>query len=364
MSSAELDERDFEAVMEVLKSGRIALGPKTEQFERMMADYVGVKHAVAVSSGTAGLHLIVKALGIGAGDEVIVPSFTFAASVNAILYEGATPVFVDIEPQTYNLDPNEVERKIAPRTKAVMVVDVFGHPADWDALIDIAHRHNLMLIDDCCEAIGARYKGRMLGQMGEAGAFAFYPNKQMTAGEGGMIVTNNDEIARLCRSLRNQGRAEMGAWLEHERMGYNYRIDELSAALGVSQLQRLDTFLQKRQRVAQRYTEQISRYDWARPPLVLPGIAMSWFVYVITLSKGLERDPIIARLAEMGVPARGYFAPLHRQTYIQQLGFGDTSLPITEEIAKRTIALPFHNNLPDDDIDYIIDCLRQAIESH
>ena len=250
MASADLDESDVEAVLAVLRSGRLALGPKIKEFERAVADYVGTRHAIAVSSGTAALHLIVKALGIGANDEVLVPSFTFAASVNAFLYEGATPVFVEIERDTYNLDPADLERKITPRTKAIMAVDVFGHPADWDAIGRVADRHGLKVIDDSCEALGASYKGTRLGRLGAAAAFAFYPNKQMTTGEGGVIVTDDDEIARLCRSLCNQGRGEMGAWLEHDRLGYNYRLDEMSAALGVSQLRRIEEFLVKREQVA------------------------------------------------------------------------------------------------------------------
>ena len=248
MSSAEINEADIQAVVDVMRSGRLALGPQTREFERLVAEYVGVEHAVAVNSGTSALHLLVRALGLGPGDEVLVPSFTFAASVNAMLFERATPVFVDVEPGTYNLDPVDVARKITPATKAVMAVDIFGHPVAWDALLEIAAEHDLQVIDDSCEALGADYKGRKVGQFGDTAAFAFYPNKQMTVGEGGIIVTDDDEIAYLARSMRNQGRGEMGAWLEHERLGYNYRLDEISAALGVSQFKRLETFLEKRAR--------------------------------------------------------------------------------------------------------------------
>ena len=250
MSFPDINNDDICAVTAVLRSGQLALGPQAVAFERLVADYAGVKHGIAVNSGTSALHLLVRALGLGPGDEVLVPSFTFAASVNAILYEGATPVFVDIEPETYNLDPSDLARKITPRTKAIMAVDVFGHPADWDAIQAVAEAHNLRVIDDSCEALGAEYKGHRVGSFGDAATFAFYPNKQMTTAEGGMIVTDDDEIARLCRSMRNQGRGEMGAWLEHERLGYNYRLDELSAALGVSHFNRLETFLAKRARVA------------------------------------------------------------------------------------------------------------------
>jgi perosamine synthetase len=362
MASAELDESDIQSVLSVLRSGRLALGPYLGEFERAMAGYVGVKHAVAVSSGTAALHLIVRALGLGPGDEVLVPSFTFAASVNAILFEGATPVFVDAEPDTYNLDPADVERMITPRTRAIMVVDVFGHPADWDAIERIAARHGLRVIDDSCEALGAEYRGRKLGQLGDAGAFAFYPNKQITTGEGGILVTDSDEIAEIARSLANQGRGAMGAWLEHERLGYNYRMDEMSAALGVSQLRRVESFLEKRARVASLYSERISALEGVRPPVVRPDVRMSWFVYVVALAEGLDRDPVMRALEKRGVPARGYFSPIHLQPYIRER-FGDLSgtLPVTEAIATRTVAIPFHNNLSEAEIDRVVAALHDAI---
>ncbi len=366
MSSADLNEADIQAVVAVLRSGRLALGPQAVEFERLVAGYAGVKHALAVSSGTAALHLLVRALGLGPGQgaefapEVLVPSFTFASSVNAILFEGATPVFVDVEPETYNLDPADLARKVTARTKAIMAVDIFGHPADWDAIQAVAQAHNLRIIDDSCEALGAEYKGRRIGSFGDAAAFAFYPNKQMTVGEGGMIVTDDDEIARLCRSMRNQGRPEMGAWLEHERLGYNYRLDEMSAALGVSQFKRLETFLEKRARVAQLYTERLAELNWVRPPQVQPHVRMSWFVYVITLAEGLNRDAVIQKLEEQGIPARGYFAPIHTQPYIRER-FGDLSdtLPVTEAIASRTLALPFHNNLSEAEVDTVVAALER-----
>lgn len=367
MSFPDINDDDVSAVAAALRSGQLALGPQAVEFERLVAGYVGVKHALTVSSGTAALHLLVRALGLGPGDEALVPSFTFAASVNALLYEGVTPVFVDIEPETYNLDPADLARKVTPRTKAIMAVDVFGHPADWDAIQAVAGARDLRVIDDACEALGAEYAGRdaarwrKLGGFGDAAAFAFYPNKQMTVGEGGMIVTDDDTIARVCRSLRNQGRSEMGAWLEHERLGYNYRLDELSAALGVSQFKRLETFLKKRAQVAQLYTERLSLLDWVRPPQTLPHARMSWFVYVVTLAEGLDRDAVIRRLAEQGIPARGYFAPIHTQPYIRAR-FGDLSgaLPVTEAIAPRTLALPFHNNLSEQQVDAVVAALKRC----
>lgn len=365
MSSADLTEADVEAVVEVVRSGRLALGPKTAEFERLMAEYCGVKHAVAASSGTAALHVIAIAAGIGAGDEVLVPSFTFAASVNVILYERATPVFVDIEPETYTLDPEDVARKITPRTKAIMAVDVFGHPAEWDALQAIADRHGLVVIDDCCEALGAEYRGRKLGQFGDAGAFAFYPNKQMTTGEGGIVVTDDDQIAALCRSLCNQGRAAMGAWLEHERLGYNYRLNEMSSALGVAQLKRLPEFIDKRERVAKAYIERLSGYDWAVPVVAKPHVRKSWFVFVITLAAGIDIDRVMKFMADRhGIPSRRYFNPIHEQPYIaRELGDRIGPLPVTDAISPRTLAIPFHNNLSLDEIDRVVDVLGQAVSS-
>jgi len=359
MSMAEIDQDDIQSILDVLESKRLALGPKAKEFEEMMAEYIGVKYAIAVNSGTAALHILVSALDIGPADEVLVPSFTFVSSVNAILYERAKPVFVDIEPETYNLDPEDLEKKVTPKTKAIMAVDVFGHPAEWDEILRIADKYNLKVIDDSCEALGAEYKGKKIGQFGNAAAFAFYPNKQITTGEGGIIVTNDENIARLARSMINQGRGEMGAWLEHEILGYNYRMDEMSAALGVSQLKKLEVFLQKRERVARMYTEKIKDLGWIRPPIVKPYVRMSWFVYVVTLERGLDRDYFIKELGKRGIPARGYFAPIHTQPYIKKYIDGDIpELPVTEDIARRTLALPFHNNLKEEEVDIVVEALK------
>lgn len=361
MSAPDITEDDVQAVAEVVRSGRLALGPKTEEFERSVAEYVGAKHAVAVSSGTAALHLIVKALGIGPQNEVLVPSFTFVSSANVVLYEGATPVFVDIEPDTYNLDPEDLERKITPRTRAIVVVDVFGHPAEWDAILDIAKRHRLLVIDDSCEALGAEYKGKKLGQFGDAAAFAFYPNKQMTTGEGGIIVTNNPEVAKLARSLRNQGRGEMGGWLNHERLGYNYRMTEMSAALGVSQIKRIETLIAKRERVARLYTEHLSSLQRVRSLRVRPYVRMSWFVYVVELAEGLHRDPVMRAMAHEGIPTRGYFSPVHLQPYIRkEWNTREGMLPVTESVAQRTIALPFHGNMSEEEVNQVVEVLDRC----
>ena len=364
MASADLDDTDLAAVVEVMRSGRLALGPKTLEFERAMAEYVGVRHAVAVSSGTAGLHLIVRALGLGPGDEVLVPSFTFVASVNAILFEGATPVFVDVDAETYCLDPEDVERKVGPRTRAIMVVDVFGHPAEWDALDAIAARHGLALIDDCCEALGAEYRGRKLGGYGAAGSFAFYPNKQMTTGEGGIVVTDDGDLADACRSMRNQGRAAMGAWLEHQRLGFNYRLGELAAALGVSQLARIETFLARRAAVAELYAERLGGLDGLRLPIVREHVRMSWFVYVVTLTPPFERDAFMKGLEAESVPSRAYFEPVHRQPYLAESGVDvATDLPTTEEAARRTVALPFHNRLSEAAVDRVAAACKSVLRN-
>jgi len=361
MSAPDVNEDDCAAVLEVLRSGRLALGPRREELETLVADYVGVRRAVAVSSGTAALHLLVRTLGIGEGDEVLVPSFTFAASVNAVLYERATPVFVDIEPETYNLDPAHLESRIGPRSKAIMAVDVFGHPAPWDEIEGVASRHGLAVIDDSCEALGAEYRGRKLGQFGAGAAFAFYPNKQITTGEGGVIVTNDDRLADLCASLSNQGR-EGGPWLSHARLGYNYRLDEMSAALGCSQMKRLESHLAKRAQVAQMYAARLSGVGGVRTPIVRPCVRMSWFVYVVTLDEGVDGAAVIAGMERRGVPARVYFTPMHTQPYLKGLpGAAGRDLPVTESIAGRTIALPFHNNLSQLEIELVVTALEESL---
>lgn len=363
MSGSEVSEPDIESVLQVLRSGRLALGPFSQKFENIIAEYVGVEHGVVVSSGTAALHLIVRALEIGHGDEVLVPSFTFAASVNVIMYENATPVFVDISPDTFNLDVEDLKTKITKKTKAIMAVDVFGHPADWDALVEIAARHELRIIDDSCEALGAEYRGRRLGGFGDAAAFAFYPNKQITTGEGGILVTDSDKIADLARSLRNQGRGSMGAWLEHERLGYNYRIDEMSAALGFSQFKRLEEILRKRERVAGWYNDRIQNMSELGTPVVKPEVRKSWFVYVVILRKGIERSIVIQAMAARGIPTRAYFSPIHQQPYVRKMNYDCPPLPVTEDIAKRTLALPFFNDLSEQQVEDVVAVLKDAVRA-
>jgi len=363
MSSAEINENDVAAVVKVVRSGRLALGPSVAEFEKNMAKYIGVKHAVAVSSGTAALHLIVKSLGIGPGDEVLVPSFTFAASVSAILYVGATPVFVDICTDTYNLDPADLERRRTSKTKAIMVVDVFGHSADWDSILSFAKKHQLLVIDDCCEALGAEYRGQKVGSFGNAGAFAFYPNKQITTGEGGMIVTNDDELARLCRSYRNQGRDEMGQWLDHARLGYNYRMDEMSGALGVSQLSRIESILLKRANVADMYNKRLANIPGVQLPVIKENMRMSWFVYVITLKEGLSASKLIRELDHRGIPSRAYFSPIHRQTYMAEHLTVTPILPVTDRLRDRTLALPFHNHMTREQVNSVARAIEEILSN-
>jgi perosamine synthetase len=278
------------------------------------------------------------------------------------LYEGATPVVVDIEDETFNLDLTDLRRRITPHTKAIMAVDVFGHPAEWDAIEELAVQYQLKVIDDSCEALGAEYRRRKVGQFGDASAFAFYPNKQITTGEGGIVATNNSEVARVSRSLANQGRSEVGTFLEYQRLGYNYRLDEMSAALGLSQLRRIETFLAKRKRVAEMYTECLKGSESVQVPHSKPHVRRSWFVYVVTLLEDIDRDTVARTMEESGIPVRCYFPPIHLQPYIRErFGFKGGELPITESIAQRTLALPFHNNLTEKQIDRVVESLLGAV---
>lgn len=361
VSRCEVTESDVAAVLETMRSQRLALGPQVREFERLCAEHAGCEHAIAVSSGTAGLHLLVLAAGIGAGDEVITTSFSFVASTNCFLYERAVPVFVDVEPETYTLDPTRIEEAITPRTKAILAVDVFGHPARWDEIHAVAERHGLTVIADPCESLGARYKGRAAGAEGIGGAYAFYPNKQITTGEGGMIVTHHADVAELCRSLRNQGRSAMGSWLSHERLGFNYRLDELSGALGVSQMRRLPELVAARAQVAAWYHEGLADLP-IRLPTVRPEAEMSYFVYVVGLPEGVDRDDVMARLARRGIETRAYFEPIHRQPYIQA-AFGDRigPLPITEMLGRTMMALPFGSAIRKDEVDRVCEALREEL---
>ncbi len=347
LSAPDITETEIEAVVAVLRTPRLSLGPVSEEFEAAVARYVSVPHAVAVSSGTAGLHLCIRALGISEGDEVIVPSFTFIAAANAIRYERAIPVFADIDPVTLNIDPQRVEEAITPRTRAIVVVHTFGLPAEISTILEIAERHGLLVIEDACEAIGAEHRGRKAGSMGHAGVFAFYPNKQITTGEGGVVVTRDEALARRIRALRNQGRYESDDWFQHTELGYNYRISEINCALGLAQMSRLEQILHKRAAVASAYHQRLSRYqELTLPPLSVADGRVSWFVYVVRLhtSAHLERHAVMRGLAAAGIASGRYFAPIHLQPSYAAWR-NSANLPVTEAEATRTIALPFFNNI-------------------
>ncbi|WP_241498692.1 DegT/DnrJ/EryC1/StrS family aminotransferase [Fervidobacterium thailandense] len=368
LSRPQVTDEDVEVVVKILKSGRLSLGPYLKLFEEHVAEYVGARYAVAVSSGTAALHLILKALDFSSEDVLIVPSFTFVASANVALFEKGDVVFVDIEPVTMNLDPTHLEvllEKLAKDGKRVflMAVDIFGHPIDWDAIYNLKYKYNFTIVEDSCEALGSEYKGRKVGTFGIAGAFAFYPNKQITTGEGGVLVTDDEKIAKLAKALRNQGRSEGAGWLEHEFVGYNYRMDELSAGLGWSQIKRIDDIIEKRNQAAQRYT---SCLRYVELPVVKDYVTkMSWFVYVVKLPKGTtreQRNKIINYLNEQGIEARNYFEPVHLQRPYRELGWSEGTLPVTEEIAQRTVALPFYTDITVEEQEYVAYHLEKAIE--
>lgn len=353
-------------VLEVLNTPNLSLGPKLQEFEKKMADYIGTKYAIAVNSGTSALHLIIRAMGIGEKDEVITTPFSFIASANCILFERAKPVFVDIESRTLNIDVNKVEDAITKKTKAILAVDVFGHPAEWDTLRVLAKEYNLRLVEDSAEALGAEYKGRKAGSLGDAGVFGFYPNKQITMGEGGVIITNNEEIARLCRSMRNQGRCEGNEWLEHERLGYNYRISDINCAVGCAQLERIGEILEKREKVARMYNKRLEKVEEIETPYVSPKVRISWFVYVVQLKDGytqMQRDIIVKGLRERGIGCKPYFPPIHLQPlYKKMFGYKRGDFPVTEQVAGRTIALPFYNNLGEKEIDFVVGNLKEILK--
>jgi dTDP-4-amino-4,6-dideoxygalactose transaminase len=365
LSAPDVTEAEVEAVSAVLRCSHLSLGPKLEEFERAMARYVGTSHAIAVNSGTSGLHLCIRALGISEGDEVIVPSFAFIAVANAPRYERATPVFVDIDPETLNLDPGKIEEAITPRTRAIVVVHTFGFPSALAEILEIARRHQLFVIEDACEAAGAEYNGRKVGSFGDAGVFGFYPNKQITTGEGGILVTNNPGVAELARKLRNQGRSAAGEWLEHEELGYNYRISELNCALGIEQLKRIDTILEKRAAVAGEYQRRLENHpDFELPPLVLPRRRISWFVYVIRLRGHVtrsERDRVFQEMASRGIGCGRYFAPIHLQPVYRTQLHRVMDLTHTEFIAPRVLALPFFNRITNEQIDEVCHTLNEVI---
>lgn len=337
-------------LLKVLRSGRLARGPITRSFESEFARYIGVKHGLAVCNGTAALHLALLAHGIGNGDKVITTPFTFIASANSILYTGAKPVFVDIDRQTYNIDPTKVAEAIDDKTKAIMVVHVFGVPCDMKAIMEICEDHNLTLIEDACEAIGTTYDDRPVGSFSTS-CFSFYPNKPITTGEGGMVLTDSDDVARKIDALRNQGRLG-GNWLSHELLGYNYRLSDLQAAVGLAQLRRIKSVLRRRERAAQLYSKllQSSR---VRTPITMKG--RSWFTYVVEVE---NRDEVAAKMNGMGVECKPYFPPVHLQSAYRALGFKEGDFSVCEEVGRRVLALPFFTQITRRELLFVASTLR------
>ncbi len=360
-----ITEAEIDAVATVLRSRQLSLGPKLVEFEQAFAAYCRTKHAVACSSGTAGLHLLIRAMGIGPGDEVVTTPFSFVASANCVMLEGARPVFVDIDPSTWNIRPDMIEAAVTPRTRAILPVDVFGQPAEMDPIREVARRRGLRVIEDSCEALGSRYRGRPAGSLGDAGAFGFYPNKQITTGEGGMIVTDDAELAGLCRSLRNQGRDTSGGWLTHQRLGYNYRLSDINCALGLVQLRRIDEMIAVRKRIEALYRERLADEPRIALQRVHPDVEMSWFVFVVRLADEYgqaDRDRILTTLAERGIGCSNYFAPIHLQPfYVERFGYKPGDFPVCEAVAARSVALPFHHELTEEDVDTVCNELRRLL---
>lgn len=384
MSSPDLTDAERAAVQEVLNTPTLSMGQWILDFERSFVDLTGRAQAVAVSSGTSGLHLCARAAGITADDLVITTPFSFVASANVLLYERATPVFVDVNPATGNIDTDLVTtaardlasggskaEKWLPRIsrgkgrilRAILAVDVFGQPADLDPLRHAADEHGMKLIEDACEALGSEYKGRPAGGSGDYAVFAFYPNKQITTGEGGVIVTDDPADAELMRALRNQGRSEGDTWLQHTHLGYNYRLDEMSAALGVAQMKRLDELIGKRDRVAGWYKEHLAGIPGVETPVVETFTTrMSWFVYVVHLDAKIDRDALARRLEERGIPVRPYFLPIHLQPYmIERFGFRAGDFPITEDLGRRGLALPFSGIMRKEQVETVCSAIREEL---
>jgi len=385
MSSPDVNQSDLDAVISTLKTRYLSIGPKIQSFEKKFCDYTGAKHAIGVNSGTSGLHLCIRAADIKAGDYVITTPFSFVSSTNVILFEKAVPIFVDVDPLTGNMDAEQVAQAVKdlrsgnqekmrhwlPRKgaasngtlRSILSVDVFGQPADYNKLQASAKEHQLILIEDSCEALGATYESKPAGRLGDFGVFAFYPNKQITTGEGGMIVTDNDKHADYMRALRNQGRAPGDTWLQHTYLGYNYRLDEMSAALGISQMERVEQLLTNRQRVADFYTSKLSIIDGVETPYIAPATTrMSWFVYVIRLSRDIDRDQTAEKLIAAGIPVRPYFLPIHLQPYIaQQFGYQQGDFPATEDLGKRSLAIPFSGIMTEKQVDIVCEVIKDTL---
>jgi perosamine synthetase len=366
LSRPDITEAEIEAVCQVLQGPNLSLGPKLREFEQAFEQYIGRKHAVAVNSGTSGLFLCTQAMGWGPGDEILTTPFTFVATVTSIMMSGAKPVFVDIDPVSLNMDPAQIESKITDKTKGILPVEVFGNPAGFDRICAIADKHNLAVLEDSCEALGSRLNGQKVGTFGQMSLFAFYPNKQMTTGEGGMILTDDDELAEMCISLRNQGRGRGAGWLAHERLGYNYRLSDINCALGIVQLSRIEEFVDKRLRVAEMYHQLLKDDDRLIVPTVPADIHMSWFVYVIRLTEGYtmeQRNTLLQKMLDRGIQVSNYFPPVHLQPFIaEQYGCKVGDCPVTDAVVKSTMALPFHNNLSAGEVELVCKELKACLD--
>jgi len=364
LARPDISQDDIDAVVSVLRTPHLSLGPKLPEFEEAFASFHGMARGVAVNSGTSALHLIVRALELGPGDEMITSPFTFIASANCALFEGARPVFVDIDEATWNMDTEQVEAAVTENTRLLLPVHIFGRPMPMDRVMEIGEARGIPVVEDACEAVGATYHGRLAGTFGLASTFAFYPNKQMTTGEGGMIVTDDCALADLCVSLRNQGRDPGAGWLAHARLGYNYRLSDLGCALGISQLKRLPEFLEARSRVAERYIEALAALEeLVVPPPYAEG-KMSWFVFVVRLADRFtqeQRDQVLSDLRDQGIGCSNYFTPVHLQPFYAELGWRPGDFPVCEKVAARTLALPFYNRLSEADQDLVVDCLKSAL---
>lgn len=383
MSSPDLTEAERQAVLEVLDTPVLSMGEQTLAFEDAVRRYSGRAHVIAVNSGTSGLHLCVRAAGIGPGDLVLTTPYSFIASSNVFLYENAVPVFVDVDMNTGNIDPSRLAQAAeklakggratdawlprkgatAKKPKAILAVDVFGQPADYDAITVIANEYDLVLIEDSCEALGAEYKNKLAGRFGQMAVYAFYPNKQITTGEGGVVVTDDAAAADLMRALRNQGRAPGDTWLQHTHLGYNYRLPELSAALGRVQMQRLNELLSKREQVAAWYGMRLKNIDHIEVQyLAVTTTRMSWFVYVIRLAPQVSRERLAKLLAEADIPTRPYFAPIHLQSFMmERFGYQPGDFPIAEDLGRRGLALPFSGVMTEEQVDIVCNELKEAI---
>jgi perosamine synthetase len=366
MARPSIGRREELLVLAALRSGRLALGPRLPEFETALSQRLRGLPLSAVSSGTAGLHLAIRAAGIQRGDEVVTTPFSFVASANCVLYEHARPVFCDVDPRTLNLDPAAAEAAVGERTAGLLPVHIFGHPADMPAFERIAARRGLWIVEDACEALGAEHAdGAPVGARGNLSVFGFYPNKQLTTGEGGAVVCPDAPTKERIDSERNQGRAPDMGWLDHDRLGFNYRLDDLSCALGIAQLERLDELLAGRARVAGLYSKALAGVDGLDLPCSDEGgDRRSWFVYVVQLPRGVDRDAAVVALRERGVDSKPYLPAIHLFSfYRERFGHREGEFPICEDVARRSLALPFYPELADGEIERVVEALREVLTS-